>query len=129
MSNIEDLYSYLYFMVRNRCIDYLRTQKRLRHETITDQKDFSEDETEEKIDADDLSFHLWQAIAKLPERCRIAFEYSRIDGFTYSQIAQKMGISQKGVEALVSRGLKLLRANLIDFMGPMIFLIYSFYLS
>ena len=51
-----------------------------------------------------------------PTRCRIAFEYSRIDELTYHQVALKMGISDKAVEALISRALKLLRADLVDFL-------------
>ena len=117
LSNIENLYSYLFFMVRNRCIDHLRELHRNNHFQITNQTDIPEFITEEKIDANDLSFHLWDAIAKLPDRSRKAFEYSRIDGFTYSEIANKMGISNKAVEALVSRALKSLRANLVDFLA------------
>ncbi len=120
LSNVEDLHSYLYFMVRNRCIDHLREQKRRHQVSISEQSDFTENDTEENIDANDLDLHLWQEIAKLPERCRMAFEFSRIDGFTYSQIAHKMGISDKAVEALISRALKVLRANLTDFMGIMV---------
>ncbi len=116
LNPIGDLYTYLGFMVRNRCIDHLRKAKRSQQVQITNQIDFIGSETEEGIDANDLSSHLWYAIANLPERCRIAFEYSRIDGITYSQIALKMGISQKAVEALISRALKTLRAELVDFM-------------
>lgn len=120
LSAVGDLYSYLFFMVRNRCIDHIREQKRINQVPITDQVDFAESATEDHIDADDLGSHLWQAIAALPERCRMAFEYSRIDGLTYSEIALRMGISSKGVEALVSRALKTLRANLVDFLGILI---------
>jgi RNA polymerase sigma-70 factor, ECF subfamily len=116
LSNVEDLYSYLYFMVRNRCIDHLREQKRKKQETITGETDSVEYKTEEMIDAEDLSSHLWQTIARLPERSRLAFEYSRIDGLTYSQIATKMGVSGKAVEALISRALKVLRINLSDYL-------------
>ena len=117
LSNVEDFYSYLFFMVRNRCIDHLREQKRVRQVPMTNQADFPESETEQKIDANDLGSQLWLSIAKLPDRCRMAFEYSRIDELTYPQIAAKMGISNKAVEALVSRALKILRANLVDFLG------------
>lgn len=120
--NVEDLYSYLFFMVRNHCIDHLRKQKRIHQVPLTNQADFHEDETEEKIDAGDLSSHLWQAIAALPDRCRIAFEYSRIDGFTYPKIAQLMGISIKAVEALISRSLKLLRVKLVQYLSILIML-------
>lgn len=116
LDSIEDLYTYLSFMVKNRCIDHLRKLKRSHQVQITNQIEILESETEDGIDANDLSSHLWCAIANLPERCRIAFEYSRIDGITYSQIALKMGISQKAVEALISRSLKILRVELIDFM-------------
>ena len=125
ISNVEALYSYLFFMVRNRCIDHIRGQKRNRHVPITHQTEFQETETETEntIQANELSSHLWQAIAKLPERCRIAFEYSRIDGLTYIQIANKMEITNKAVEALISRSLKILRTNLVDFLSILIFIL------
>jgi len=123
LSSIEDLYSYLFFMVRNRCIDHIREQKRIHLVPLTDQAEFPGNETEDTIQASDLNSHLWQAVAKLPERSRMAFEYSRIDGLTYSQISEKMGVSNKAVEALISRALKVLRANLVDFLCILILLI------
>ncbi len=116
ISNIDHLYSYLFFMVRNRCIDHLRKQQLHRQVPITNQTDFPENETEQQIGANDLNSCLWQSISKLPERCRMAFEYSRIDELTYHQVALKMGVSDKAVEALISRALKLLRTDLIDFL-------------
>ena len=109
-------------MIRNRCIDHLREQKRNHQVPIANQADFPESDTEEKIDATDLGSQIWLSIAKLPDRCRIAFEYSRIDELTYPQIAHKMGISTKAVEALVTRALKVLRANLVDLLGILILL-------
>ena len=123
LSEIDSIHSYLFFMVRNKCIDYLREKKLHRQIPIGDQPEFSDNEVTEKIDADDLSNHIWKAIAHLPERCRIAFEYSRIDGYTYSIIAHKMGISEKAVEALISRSFKILRANLIDILALLVLLI------
>jgi RNA polymerase sigma-70 factor (ECF subfamily) len=124
LPNVEDIYYYLLFMVRNRCIDHLREYKRTQQLFITKQTETTENEAESSIEADDLKFHLWLTIAKLPNRCRKAFEYSRIDGLSYAQIANEMGISQKAVEALISRALKLLRADLAHFLGilAMIFL-------
>jgi len=125
LQDIQDLYSYFYFMVRNRCIDHLREERRANCVPITNQSDFPESDTEEAIDTRDLNVRLWQAIARLPERCHTAFEYSRVDGLTYSQIAAKMGITQKAVEALISRSLKLLRASLADFLAILIFGIFN----
>jgi len=122
LSNIEDVYSYLYFMMRNRCIDHIRNQKRAFQIQTTKLDDFIENEGEAAVDASEMSLQIWQTIAKLPDRCRKAFEYSRIDGFTYTQIANKMGISNKAVEALISRALKILRANLVDLLGILMFI-------
>ena len=121
LDNIEDLYSYLFFMVRNRCIDHLREQKRRQLIPISNPLEFQESNIEDNIDANDLSSHLWHAIANLPDRCRKAFEFSRIEGLSYSEIAVKMGITQKAVEALISRSLKLLRENLVNFLSTLIF--------
>ena len=121
LNNIEDLYSYLFFMVRNRCIDHLREQKRRQQVSVFNPAEFQECDTEENIDANDLSSHLWNAVAKLPERCRKAFEFSRIEGLSYSEIGVTMGITPKAVEALISRSLRLLRENLVKFLGMIIF--------
>ena len=121
LSNVDEIYSYLLFMVRNRCIDHLREHKRTQQLFIKNQSDTIENEAEASIEADDLKFHLWLTIARLPNRCRKAFEYSRIDGLSYAQIANEMGISQKAVEALISRALKLLRADLAHFLGILAF--------
>lgn len=120
---IENLSSYLSFMVRNQCIDYLRKQKRL-----TTFGDESHDQTDDQYSDALLISHefeekMVQALALLPERCRIAFEYSRFEGLTYPEIAEKMGISVKAVEALLSRSLKILRVELKDYL-PVIILLY-----
>jgi len=108
-------------MVRNRCIDHLREQKRRQQVSVFNPAEFQECDTEENIDANDLSSHLWNAVAKLPERCRKAFEFSRIEGLSYSEIGVTMGITPKAVEALISRSLRLLRENLVKFLGMIIF--------
>jgi RNA polymerase sigma-70 factor (ECF subfamily) len=46
----------------------------------------------------------------------MAFEYSRFRELTNKEIAQRMGISVKGVEALMGRSLKILRAALADYL-------------
>jgi len=67
---------------------------------------------------------LIQALSQLSGRCREAFEYSRFEGLTYPEIASRMNISVKAVEALVSRSLKILRVELKDYL-PLIILLYK----
>ena len=60
---------------------------------------------------DDPSAHanLNRAIAELPERCRIVMHLRWRERMSYSDIATVMGISTKGVENQLARGLKALR--------------------
>ncbi len=116
IENISNIFSYLVSMVRNQCIDYIRKEKskiamysRLKIEE-------SDNTTEDQVTANEFEEKLLNAIAHLPERCRLAMEMSRFDGFSNKEIAQKMQISVKGVEALIGRSLKLLRVELKDFL-------------
>jgi RNA polymerase sigma-70 factor, ECF subfamily len=116
LNPVDNLLPYLMSMVRNQSIDYLRkekssakTQKQIRIEE-------SVNTTEEQISKNEFEEELLKSLLKLPERCRMAFEMSRFDGFQNKEIAQKMEISVKGVEALIGRSLKLLRTELEEFL-------------
>ena len=64
-------------------------------------------ELKEKIDI---------AVRQLPEHCRIVFEMSRFDELKNREIAGKLGISQKTVEAHLTKALKILRVDLKDYL-------------
>lgn len=123
-TEIENLSSWLIVMVRNKCVDYIRRHKR---ETILnkapDQYDINQN-SDRLLLSREFEERLVQALSQLPERCRKAFEYSRFENLTYAEIASKMNISVKAVEALVSRSLKILRVEFKDYL-PLIILLYK----
>lgn len=124
-SGIQNLSSYLSLMVRNQCIDYIRKQKSMAE---LHKKSLQEEETNntgEAIIYHEFEEKLVAALASLPERSRMAFEYSRFEGLSYPEIATKMGISTKAVEALISRALKTLRFELKEYL-PIAILLYKF---
>lgn len=120
---INNLSAYLSFMVRNRCIDYIRKTKS--SESLDSLQESTEtlSDTEQTVLLHDFEEKLVRALSSLPERSRIAFEYSRFENFTYKEIAVKMKISVKAVEALLSRALKILRAELKDYLPLLILLL------
>ncbi|MDB5126852.1 RNA polymerase sigma factor [Mucilaginibacter sp.] len=67
---------------------------------------------EEKLDALFLKEYIDGVIENLPERCRLVFKYSREGGMKNAEIASAMNISEKGVEANLTRALKIIRNNL-----------------
>ena len=116
LNHVGHLTPYLTTMVRNHCLNFVKHEKRNAKLEDIPADAQAENTTENQIDARDFEEHLTLALASLPERCRMAFEFSRFENFTNKEIAQKMEISTKGVEALIGRALKSLRVSLIDFL-------------
>ena len=56
------------------------------------------EETESKLETADLDYYINSLISALPPRQRQAFELSRNEGLSYKEIAERMKISEKGVE-------------------------------
>lgn len=104
-SNIK---SYLYSMVRNKCVDELRQSDHLPITLEPSDLDayISEEECERRSI---IEARLWTAIDKLPERCREIFLLSKRDGLKYQEIATKLDISVNTVENHVRKALKQLR--------------------
>jgi len=108
----RSLKAYLYKMVRNRALNYLRdysgktvalnadhTTNIARFSTCTDKQHKSEELIKK--------FNEW--IDQLPERQREAFELSRYNGLDHDEIAGVMDISVKTVNNHIVRALKKLR--------------------
>lgn len=105
--------AYLYTAVRNRCHNHLRDRKTtVGIEAITHQAADPGQELETKELQQEIDF----AIQTLPEKCRMIFEMSRFEGLKYTEIADRMGISVKTVEAQMTKALSLLRDQLGKFM-------------
>jgi RNA polymerase sigma-70 factor (ECF subfamily) len=67
---------------------------------------------EEKLDAIFLREYIDGIVEKLPEKCKMVFRYSREKGLKNAEIAAEMNITEKGVEANLTRALKMIRGNL-----------------
>jgi RNA polymerase sigma-70 factor (ECF subfamily) len=59
-------------------------------------------------------YHL--ALEKLPEKCRMVFNLSRFEELKYQEIADRLEISIKTVEAHMGKALKTLRVELAEFL-------------
>ncbi|MEJ5993773.1 RNA polymerase sigma-70 factor [Pedobacter sp. Du54] len=64
------------------------------------------------MDALFLNEYINHIVEEMPEKCRLVFSFSRIDGLKNNEIAEKMNISEKGVEANLTRALKFIRNEL-----------------
>ena len=64
------------------------------------------------LQLDELKEQLVKETAKLPEKCRMVFQMSREEGYSQKQIAKKLSISEKTVEAHLSKAIRTLRIGL-----------------
>ena len=112
--------SYLYTAVRNRSLNFLRDKKKNVMLENVAERELAE--TIDPMGTKELETEIEMAIQSLPEKCREVFELSRREGLKYAQIAIKLGISIKTVEAQMSKALGVLRVHLKEFLSLLIFL-------
>jgi len=84
--------------------------------------------TEDKLDARFLQQYIDSIVEELPEKCRLVFRYSRENGMKNSEIATEMQITEKGVEANLTRALKIIRGGLKKY-GGLILISFQLYQS
>lgn len=117
---IINLEAFLFRLVRNRCIDYIKYLKivnnRMQEIKIASKYeelyriDFLGDEPYVLIEQE-LSQKIEKTIENLPERCREVFILSRINGLKNREIAEKLNINIKNVERHLSRALQSFKVN------------------
>ncbi|MCU0626738.1 MAG: RNA polymerase sigma-70 factor [Gemmatimonadaceae bacterium] len=112
------LRGYLFGAVRNRALN-VRRRDALEH-------DWAADEAHDAVralhpappvadaayESAELAERVRAAMDALPARCALVMQLRWREGLGYAEIAQVMGISTKGVENQLARGLKALRAVL-----------------
>ncbi len=104
------LKNYLYSAVKNKCIEKIR-RKKIEDRYISEQMMRETDTEEEKDDFEKLILidKVNKSIEKLPKKCKEVFKMSKIEGLTYNEIAEELGISVKTVEGQMRRAFILIR--------------------
>lgn len=123
------LNSYLYKAVTNHSLNFLRYDKHLKkyRQFVGFHTDNSQRESaHEVLLHSDLERKLNKLVLQMPERRRMIFEMSRFEGLKYAEIADKLEISIKTVEAQMSKALEYMRIKLKDYL-PMVLLFVYFY--
>ncbi|WP_297907371.1 RNA polymerase sigma-70 factor [uncultured Parabacteroides sp.] len=116
--------SYLFSLVRNKCLDFLKrkivvdTYK----QELTMKMQALEQMEQMYMSDEEIEQILTTAINKLPERCRLIFVKSRIEGKKYREIAEELNLSVNTVENQMGLALKKLRVELREYLPLFIFL-------
>lgn len=109
---VSSVKSYLYMMVRNRCLDTLKKDNQIDYNSLpSDLENIIQDEEAEERSL--IEARLWTAIDSLPEKCREVFLLSKRDGLKYKEIGDKLNISTKTVENQVAKAMRILKEGAI----------------
>jgi RNA polymerase sigma-70 factor (ECF subfamily) len=111
---VRNLDSYLFSLVRNKCLDFLRHKvavENFKQEIVlkTEALEYLNTNIDEDINLEEV---IHNAIDRLPERCRAIFCKSRFEGKKYSEIASELGLSVNTVEVQMGIALKRLKKEL-----------------
>lgn len=113
--------SYLYKSVQNSCLQLIQHEmvKEKHRQFVINRDGDRQPNPHEVLEVQEINIAIKKTLATLPERCREIFKMNRFEGLKYKEIAEKLSISQKTVEANITKALKHLRKNLrqyVDFV-------------
>jgi len=112
----SSLNGYLFRSVHNRCLHYIEHLKVVeRHELeMSTRQSATAESPADVLQYKELQAKIARTIEKLPEKCGKIFCLSRFEGLKYSEIAERLSISIKTVEANMGRALKEFRKALAE---------------
>jgi RNA polymerase sigma-70 factor (family 1) len=110
--DINNIEAYLATAVKFEVFTFLR--KELRREILIEGlKIDPETDDRSSIEARFLKEYLDKKLARLPQKCRLVFTFSRVHEMSNAQIAGQLNVSQKAVEAHITKALRYLRASVL----------------
>ncbi len=113
---IKSLIGYLKRSVYNRSLNKIKSNK-----DIFDSDDLNIElsdnsiSSQEGMEYKELEDYLNEVIDKLPEKCRLVFVLNRFEELSYKEVAEKMEISVKTVENQMSKALRILREEMVNY--------------
>ena len=127
------LVSYLFALIKNRCIDHLRRKinaergkKKIQEKFDLEMqmKLYSLESLDQMISDSEIEQVITKAIDSLPEKCREIFIRHKIEGKKYKDIAEELHISINTVENQMSIALRKLRIQLKDYKPLFLFIVH-----
>ncbi len=123
MDHIENINAYLFKLVRNRCLDYLKhkvfeqkyvenVQASFEVELNLKMQSLERFDVLDTYEVNEMEKLVREAINSLPKKCRTIFLLSRMEGLKYREISERLGISINTVECQMGIALKKLRVML-----------------
>ena len=131
MHEIDSLPAYLYRSVYNASLNYLKHVKvkaaYQQYATHQMNADAQQNTASSPAAVKELEGRIDAALKDLPEQCRTIFQMSRFEELKYREIADRLGLSVKTIEAQMGKALRILRMKLVDYLPAALLLLLLLY--
>lgn len=121
LPDIKDWESYLYISVRNQSVALLKKFRgRLGAnpaELFSIEIESDCENPEDKLVNEELEMIVQRAYGQLPERCGMIYYLVKSEGFSYKQVAEIMGISERTVNSQMTIAIKRLGTMLRSYLS------------
>ena len=126
-----NLNAWLYTVAKNKALKYLRHEEYVKNHVEISLKSQNENSLYasalESLDTSEFAFReiekiIQRTLATMPENAQAIFKFSRYENLKNREIAEKLNISEKTVEANITKSLKLLRVALKDYLPLVLYL-------
>lgn len=146
LTEIQNPETYLFVAVKNQSLNHIKKYSTIHLVQIeeTNSVEFVNTYNPQKeIENKELIFRMDQAIAALPQQCRIVFRLIKEDGMKYKEVAEILNISPRTVQTQLFRAIKKLsvvltqynkhnentsKTNVINILGSIIVIFQLFFL-
>lgn len=103
--------AYLFTSVRNRCLNYLRNQRGHAERLAYLRASLTEEDEQSWLTLEERIAELRAEIDKLPSKTRFVLEQCYLEGHTYREVGDMLGITSDGVKKHVVKAFALLRGH------------------
>jgi RNA polymerase sigma-70 factor (family 1) len=113
-ANMVHLQVYFYTVIKNACIDHLRKNK-LRNKInnqLLKSGNISENAIERRYQEAELVQILYERINQLPERMQQVFKLTYLDGYSRTEVAQMLNLSENTIRNTNAAAMKAIRLTL-----------------
>ena len=107
--------SLLYKMAGNIFIDKIRKQKIAQKHLANIHFEWRQDSTEDRVAYQELKEQYEKALMLLTEKQRSVFLMNRMEDLTYKEIAERLNVSVKAIEKLMSKALSTLKTTIPNY--------------
>jgi RNA polymerase sigma-70 factor (ECF subfamily) len=113
----QSLKAYLYTATKNKSLKVIRSKSyEDKYKAHVKSQGLNKVTTPyDELNARELDLLIEKTLNSLPERAKKIFKMSREEGLKYQEIANKLSISVKTVEANMGKALKMFRKNLVEY--------------